>query len=205
MTKAAAFQFATASRPLVAASPSALHLGSCQHFVAAAAVEIIKIDRVKIRLEGLSSYGVMSALLMNSCLRLFSSTPKNLTKLEGRYITVAKIIFMVSIVSSIVCGCYTTVVFSLLGLYAKTALGLSQDQPFLDFFAATGNVRKWAFNALLISLVSFEASFVTSLFISYDEKLRWWAAGIATACVVISFWHWSTILLTANRLLFTGS
>ena len=175
---------------------------------------LLDINRVKIRLEGLSSYGVISALLMNAALRLFSGTSKNLSSsskqqddananINKRGVNVAKIVFMVSVVSSILAGSYSTVVFSLLGLYSKTALGMGLDENFIRFFKETAGIRQNGFDAFVVALVSFEISFVTSLCITYDEQLRWWATGLAGVLALVSFWHWSHILQVASKLLFS--
>lgn len=90
---------------------------------------LLDINRVKIRLEGLSSYGVMTALLMNAGMRLYSSTPKNVEfGKSNRADNIAKLIFCASMVLSILTGAHTTIVFSMLGLYSKTALGKVLEQ-----------------------------------------------------------------------------
>jgi hypothetical protein len=199
---------------------------------AAAAPVILQMDRVRIRLDGLSSYGVICSLLMNAALRLYSATPKKLDKQQQQQqqwdasssdttassssssgskpllfsysgTDIIKMIFMVSTVISISAGSYTTVVFTLLGLYAKTALGLGRDGPFLEFFELTTPFRKLAFDAFVVSLVSFQISFVTSLYLSYDKKLRWWSSGLASVLALFCFWQWGMIIKIASRLLFS--
>ena len=50
--------------------------------VEAAAASAFDLNRAKIRLDGLSSYGVMSVLLLNCAFRLYTSVPKKITN-EG--------------------------------------------------------------------------------------------------------------------------
>jgi hypothetical protein len=184
--------------------------GACD----AASPIILQMDRVRIRLDGLASYGVICSLLMNAALRLYSATPKKLdTKLDPDHskkqfysftgTDIIKMVFMVSTVISISAGSYTTVVFTLLGLYSKTALGLGRDGPFLEFFELTSSYRKLAFDAFVVSLVAFQTSFVTSLYLSYDKKLRWWSSGIASVAALFCFWQWWMIIKIASRLLFS--
>lgn len=173
---------------------------------AAAAVPVIlQMDRVRIRLDGLSCYGVICSLLMNAALRLYSATPKKLDNPHPSFTRtdIIKIIFMVSTVISISAGSYTTVVFTLLGLYAKTAIGLGRDAPFLEFFELTAGYRKLAFDAFVVSLVAFQMSFVTSLYLNYDKKLRWWSSGLASVLALFCFWQWWMIIKIASRLLFS--
>jgi hypothetical protein len=201
-----------------------------------AALQGFDLNRTKIRLESISSYGVVTgayfylsllslvlkfaqyfisfltslfrcyvpsislALLMNAALRLYGSTPKRLEKdkIENSF----KILFVLSVGISIICGAYSTVCFSLLGLYSKTALGQGLDASFLEFYAATADVRDRAFRCFIIALLSFEVCFVSSLFLNYDGKLRWWVSGLAAAASLISWLHWQNIIAIAGELLF---
>ena len=165
-----------------------------------AALRSFDLERTKIRLESINSYGVVTALLLQAALRLYSSTPKELG--DNKLQNLAKIVFNLSVGLSIICGAYTTVVFSLLGLYSKSALGLNMDASFLEFFAATATVRKRAFDSFLVALVSFELCFVTSLFLNYDGKVRWWVASVAIILALYSWVHWQDIITVAGRLLF---
>lgn len=165
-----------------------------------AALQNFDLERTRIRLESINSYGVVTALLLQAALRLYSSTPKDLG--ESRIQNATKIVFILSVGLSIICGAYTTVVFSLLGLYSKSALGLNMDSSFLEFFAATATVRKRAFDSFLIALISFELCFVTSLFLNYDGKVRWWVASVAIILAFYSWQHWQDIITVAGRLLF---
>ena len=168
-----------------------------------AALQGFDLGRTQIRLQSISSYGVITALLLNAALRLYSSTPKRLEKGQ-KMENYAKIVFVISVGLSIICGTYTTVVFSLLSLYSKSALGLGKDAAFLEFFAATARIRQRAFNSFLISLLSFEVCFISSLFLNYDGKVRWWAVGVASVGAITSFLHWQNIMSIAGNLLFTS-
>jgi len=171
------------------------------------------LDRVKIRLDGLSSYGVVTALIMNAGLRLYSATPKKMGTESGpddsaddkrrqKIENFTKVLFGFSVVASILAGAYTTVVFSLLGLYSKTALGLRRDLQYLEFISSTAQIRETAFDSFLLSLVAFEISFVSSIFLQYKGRVRWWLSGAATIAIFATFWQWSSIMTTASKLLF---
>jgi hypothetical protein len=173
---------------------------------AAAVSDNIDVERMKTRLEGLSSYGVVSALLMSATLSLIESTNVDLSdETNQRVYNVFKIVFTASAILSVVAGVYTTVVFSLLELYAKTALGMGQDEPLIEFFVDTTAYRKTAFFAFLLSLISFETCFVSWLFLKYTGILQWLAVYLAVMGVAISFWHWSIIIDIAGKLLFKKS
>lgn len=161
------------------------------------------LTHVKIRLEGFHAYGVVTTLMLNASLRLFSATPRAKEGLiNGETINnAAKILFTALIVSSVISGLYTTVVFSLIGMYSKTALGLNKSV--FDFFAATQGIRDNAFHAFIISLISFNSSFILSLFLNYKGEMRWWVAAVAAALSLISWWQWNSIIHIASQLIFS--
>lgn len=160
------------------------------------------LTRARIRLEGLHSYGVVTTLMLNASLRLFSATPKPI-KAGEKVNNIAKILFVGLIVASVLSGLYTTVVFGLLGMYAKTAIGLNKDLADMQFFEMTSSFRENAFHTFIISLLSFNSSFILSLFLNYEGKMRWWVAGSAAVLSVISWWQWSEIMSIASTLIFS--
>jgi hypothetical protein len=168
---------------------------------ATVAKDLLDMNRVRIRLEGLSTYAVVSALMLNGSLRLLSGTPKALEKKKPME-NGAKVVFCASILLSILSSIYATVVFSFLSLYCKTALGLNQDAQYLSFMDATAKERKLAFDAFLWSLATFQSSFASSLFLSYHGPLRWCSAGAATLLIAWSFRRWFNIMDLAAKLIF---
>lgn len=158
------------------------------------------LNRFKIRLEGLSGYGVVMTLLLNAALRLYSATPKKLD--DRKTENAVKILFVACISICVVLGTYTAVAFQLLGLYSKTAMGIGADDELVEFFEATASIRHGAFASFLCVLVSFKVSFVLSLWLSYDGMIRWYLAGttgvVALACVAT----WSRIMTIAGQLLY---
>jgi hypothetical protein len=171
--------------------------------IAAAAVSGFSLDRAMIRLEGMSSYAVVSAVLLIATLALHGDLNPDLSKDKNqRVLNVAKIVFTMSTIVSVVSAAYTTVVFSLLGLYAKTALGMGLDGHFMEFFEATAPYRKTAFWTFLLSLFTFEICFVSNMFVRLKGKHRWLAVFLATVGVGISCRHWIAIIGIAGRLLF---
>jgi hypothetical protein len=164
--------------------------------------EGLDIARASFRLEGIDTYSIVAALLLQAALKLYSDFPKDLETTVDKKEKLKKILFILSAIISMLCSAYTTVVFSLLCLYSKSALGFGQDKSFLDFFAATALVRKRAFDSLIVALLSFEVCFITSLSINYDGRLRWWSVIMATIIAIMSWMHWQTIILLASRLLF---
>ena len=191
---------------------------------------IFDMERMKIRLDGLGQYAVICALLLNVCLNIYFNTLKhledegtgstlqrearqskptylthNLFKFYDRGMKIVKFTFILSSVFSIISSAYTAVVFTLLGLYSKAALGMGCDTNFLLFFDTTAKLRESAFDAFVISLMNFEISFLTSLIIAYKGQYRLLIIAITALCLSYSFYHWFSIITLAGRLLYSTS
>lgn len=165
---------------------------------------VIDVSRFKFRLEGLHAYAVITTLLMNASLRLYSSTPKKFTSQE-HVRNVMKVLFSLMVAISIMTGSYTTIVFSLIELYSKRALGRSQDAAVLEFFTQVQPIREQAYDTWLLSLVSFQASFVLSLFLNHDRGFDWKIATFAAVAGILCWWKWSTVMALAAALLQFGT
>jgi hypothetical protein len=167
---------------------------------------VLDLAHIKVILEGFHAYGVVTTLMLNAALRLFSSTPKAKEGLvKGESVNnAAKLLFTAFILLSVISGLYTTVVFSLIGMYSKTALGLDKDVNTLNaFFSSTQSIRDNAYHAFILSVLSFNSSFVLSLFLNYKGETRWWLVALATALSLFSWWQWSTIIHAASQLIFS--
>ena len=199
------------SFPVVVSFASALSNIRGGGAAAAAADAAFDLTRARIRLEGLSAYGVTCALLMNAALRVFGSTPKTIQELpekEGperrrvRAENIATVVFSASTCLSILCGLYTTIVFSMLALYSKTALGMGIDANYLKFFEMTASIRKSGFDMYVLSLLSFNGSFAMSLFLHYKGPMRMGLSGLAFVFTLFSWVNISRIMGLASVLLF---
>ena len=171
-------------------------------FMARQDVSALDIARVRMRLEGLQAYGTLCALLANGCLRLYSvvNAKDYVNDNAKKYALDA---FYVFLVISVLSGSYTTVVFTLLALYSKTALGRGYDSQFLQFWAAAADLRESGFEAFLYCLVSFEVAFILSLFLRIEGGRRQRiVVALASAIAIFSFWRWSRIMMLAAKLLF---
>ena len=164
---------------------------------------VLDISRVRMRLEGLASYATLCALLANGCLRLYSSVKtqddeKTSSVKQNR----AYDAFYLFIVISILSGSYTTVVFTLLALFSKTALGRGYDRQFLEFWAATTGLRESGLEAFLASLVCFEFAFILSLYLKTRGKRRRILVLVACCLAAYSFSRWIQIMRLVSTLLF---
>ena len=96
---------------------------------------------------------------------------------------------------------YTTVVFSLYGLYAKTALGTLNDAGYLQLFEATISLLIKGFHSFLVCLLSFNITFIMNLFLSNKGKTRWLIASMALIGTAISLSHFQFIMKTALQII----
>jgi hypothetical protein len=167
----------------------------------ATAKQLPDLGRLKLRLDGFHTYSVITSLLMNASLRLFSSTPKNFKDNEKLTNTI-KVLFSTIVAISILSGSFTTVVFSLMGLYTKRALGRgTMDAAVIQFFYETTSIRELAYDTCLISLMTFQASFVLSLYLNHDEGWNWKVALFGGVATLGCWWKWSTVMSLAKTIL----
>jgi len=163
------------------------------------------LTRARIRLEGLSSYGVIAVLLMNSALRLYTSVPKKIKgpdEEDAKIENAATIVFTCLNSLCIVSGITTTIIYSLVGLYCKTALALGNDSGYMKFLSATADVRNFGFMSMIVSLFSFKGSFVASTFLYFKGRPRYVLSAAVLLLAILSSMIWLPIIGHATQLIF---
>mmetsp|Transcript_13555 Transcript_13555/g.20377 ORF Transcript_13555/g.20377 Transcript_13555/m.20377 type:complete len:244 (+) Transcript_13555:174-905(+) len=213
----------TATNVLTAAASSLLPSSSSTSSSSAAAASLallrggataaFDLNRTRIRLEGLSSYSVISILLMNTALVLFCAVPKQMltpTSMSSKQdSTTAKIENAATVTFnslSIICiisGFTTSIIFGLLGLYSKSALGLGNDEAFITFFRATEGVRRIGYASMIASLVCLKGMMTLSTFLYFKGRLRYLLCGFTAALSVGSCIVWSPIVGAAARIIYS--
>jgi len=188
---------------------SALTKGGAQPFV---------MNRATLRLDGLSAYGMVAALLLNAALRVYVIIPKEVKDIKYidpndvsaiKTTRIENIITIVASFSNVICilsAVYTTLVFGLIAIYSKTALGLGLDSQFVSFFSATSFLRDSGFRAFISALVSFQISFISSVFLSTSKlgNARWILAWFGIFGTMLSSRSLLQILGSAKSLLFSS-
>ena len=181
--------------------------------VAADASTAVDLTRIGMRLSAMSSYALISSLLLGSGLYLFAITPLKVGDLklksddsngtssgyfsnETMYKLERKAIAMFTVLITLCCATslHTVIVFNVMNLYANTALGQGMDDAFIAFWFAPAmrSLRKTAFYTFAIAIQSFKLSFALSVFLKSDGKHRWIATGTFVFTMLISsfaFWH----------------
>jgi len=187
----------------------ALAKGGTQPFV---------MDRAALRLDGLSAYAIVASILLNAALIVYGTILKEVK--DTKYIypndvsaikttQIENIITIVASFSNVICilsAVYTTLVFSLIALYSKTALGLGLDSQFVAFFSATSFLRDSGFRAFISALVSFQISFISAVFLSTSKlgNARWILAWCGIFGSMLSSLSLFQILGSAKSLLFSS-
>lgn len=164
----------------------------------------------KTRLEGLA-YSTVTTLMMNSALRLFSSTPKKLKPIPDdaeeasivRFDNYLKIIFGLCISLSVALGAYTTTVFTLMTIYSKTALGMGLQSEYNTFFDSCAPYRILGFRAFLGTLFTFKMCWILSLILNYKGEARWWIALPAIIIGSVGLFHFRSIMGLAGSILYS--
>ena len=94
----------------------------------------------QLRIDGFGTYAVVSALVLNACLRLYTSTqtppPYPITKPNGDEViksTRSGLIFLTTVTMSFLQSLHSAIVFTLIPIYIKTCLGLGLDGKFVEF------------------------------------------------------------------------
>lgn len=117
-----------------------------------------ELDRVKMRLDGLGTYAVVSALVVNMGIRLVSATSEDLMSRVWLPIACS---YCAALAVCVLSGVYATIVFTLTKMYSKTAIGIYRDSAFTEFFRQTARYRQSGFLAFCVCLASFAFAFVS--------------------------------------------
>jgi len=155
------------------------------------------------KLAAIAGYSVVSTLTLNCCLRLFSST--QLQSKTSKEENIAGLIFSTLCSLTIACGAFTSICFTLLTLYSKTALGMGVpgQAKYLAFQEATKMYRIQGFHTFLISIYSFLASFVLSLYIKLKGKPRYYLTSVIGSIMFFHFFRVKAIIGIASNLIYS--
>jgi hypothetical protein len=123
------------------------------------AENLLDLSRESYCINQLATYGTLTALVMNSALRLWTST--KFPKEQHSFIPNS---FTISTALCVTAGAFTAILFQLLVIYSKSALGMSNDAGYASFKMATALYRKWGFRCFLTELTTFVYSFMISLY-----------------------------------------
>lgn len=167
ITPAPTFASSSTSLPALLGAPFLRPVGLNQFAAVGHLSAFSSLDRVKIRMEGFGTYAVVAALMLNASLRIFTGTSTtNKLNEEGRISTpTPAVIFLASTALTFLQALHATVTFTLIPIYAKTALGLGLDGKFSEFLASTSIHRKIGFDTFFGSIVTLLFSVCSSFWL----------------------------------------
>ena len=117
------------------------------------------LDRACVRLDGIEVYAIVSALTCATAINCFDNynrTPLAVIIRERAVFTLlAEMFYYLSGALGMMTGLHATVIFSLVTMYGRTALGIDRDDAFNEFFANTGPARFNGFWSFKLSLYCF--------------------------------------------------
>ena len=110
--------------------------GAAAAAAAATADAALNLSRESYLIQEMATYGTLTALVMNAALRLWTSV-KFKREQPVEYYS-----FIISTALCVISGAFCAILFQLLGIYSKSALGMVNDDGYRAFQAATAIYRK---------------------------------------------------------------
>jgi len=169
----------------------------------------VSLSREGLKLQSMAQYSTITALVMNASLRLFTSQKFNIqVDADGkrpRMICVLESIFTASTTLCIVCGTFTAVLFNILGIYSKEALGVGCEEGYVAFQHATAIYRKWGFRTFLLTCLSFVTSFLISVVekTSNEDTVGQAILLMSILLALVGVFHIHTVLGLATKYIYT--
>eukprot|EP00928_Gymnodinium_smaydae_P036889 TRINITY_DN25709_c0_g1_i1.p1 TRINITY_DN25709_c0_g1~~TRINITY_DN25709_c0_g1_i1.p1 ORF type:complete len:320 (+),score=59.15 TRINITY_DN25709_c0_g1_i1:49-960(+) len=163
--------------------------------------EELVLERAVVRLDGLGTYSVISALNMGAALALMAFVR---LRYDSWLNSVLSIMCLSGIACSMFSGSYTTVIFALVHLYSKTAIGLNVDEGYHAFLEETARHRTYAFVSFIVCLNSFIGSFAASLVLLVQAPWLQLAVLAVTVSLCLTMaYHINEIVTLATTCIFT--
>mmetsp|Transcript_20965 Transcript_20965/g.31971 ORF Transcript_20965/g.31971 Transcript_20965/m.31971 type:complete len:252 (-) Transcript_20965:281-1036(-) len=156
------------------------------------------------RMEAIGGYAVIASLTLGVCFDLLTST--NLQSKTSKIDNIVGLIFTGLVATSIVCGAFTSVLFTLLTLYSNTALGFGGAEgsaKYLAFMKATAKFRLQGFYTFLVAIYSFLLSFACSLFLRLEDRPRYVYSFIVGGLILMSMTKVNAVINIASTVIFS--
>jgi hypothetical protein len=174
-----------------------------------AAQALFDLGRENLKLQSMATYSTITALVMNASLRLYTSQKFEMEVDERgnrpRRIKWLETFFTASTILCVISGMFTTVLFNILGIYSKEALGMGNESGYIAFVAATAMYRKWGFRAFLTTCLTFVTSFVMSIVEKTSKEDRVGQLILVASTILLAFgvFHLQTVIALATEFIYT--
>lgn len=146
----------------------------------------LDMNRARLRIESIHSYGIISALLLGSSLNLIlkvtptfkkipvaDQTSSIFPRMMVRFENWVNRAFLVTSSISAMASLYSALLFQLLAMYSRYALGMGMDDRFKVFLDKTETFRVTGFRMFMMSMFTFGVSLVICFFLIADEPLKY--------------------------------
>ena len=172
---------------------------------------VLDFSRQAYQLQVLAAYSTVTALVVHSCLRLYTSTSTDFPQRYNHSLLLSTS-FMVTTALCILSGAFTAVLFTILCIYSHSALSKMNDIGYLGFQAATAIYEVWGFRTFLLTVGSFVASFLLSLYQKtmafsqrYPQRHRAGTIVMLSSLLLtlVGAFHIKHVLDLANEFIFT--
>mmetsp|Transcript_5980 Transcript_5980/g.8836 ORF Transcript_5980/g.8836 Transcript_5980/m.8836 type:complete len:367 (+) Transcript_5980:22-1122(+) len=125
--------------------------------------EGLNVERVAIRLDGVEVYAVVSAITLATAVTGFEMITDVHSKNDWQKYVDNRDVYNIFIIAGnilcgsvgIVAGLHACIIFSLILMYGRTAIGLSHDESYDTFFQNTAMQRLRGFQKFLLSMYAF--------------------------------------------------
>lgn len=173
---------------------------------------IPNIERVLIHIDAVNTYPVIAAFLMAITVDVGFETPKEIktfprdcTKREKAGVLIHNFVTIAySILSTLTIMAYTysIIVFTIITIYSKNALGEGHDEAFLAFFNATLTHRIRAFRAFFNGVMGSCLSNTLSRWLRYRGIIRWVETSLMFALSCFTLLQLESIVELATDIIF---
>lgn len=183
-----------------------LHIGRFPRMWKEEWVGPANLDRASLRIDGMETYAVVAAVLLQVILGLYGSIAEpEADDPRIKFPVLQRIVFetqMVLLMIAVLCSTYTMVIYLLIKIYAVTALGFYKDVAYKAFTVAMGRHRSHAFWALIAAIITFLLAFALNLY-SKVKGIRGLALSLLAMCLLsLVLVEGAGVLLSADMYIF---
>jgi len=154
------------------------------------------LERRLIRLDGFDPYILVGVLTASASYQTLSDL--EIASGPGAAPDAKECLLFLGCFGSIICGLYSTIVFSLTVLYGKTALGMDREAAYCYFLEQTAGQRERGYQAFTLSLASFGANILILAVDTLPDKFAPLASVVAFGIFIFGVKEWMEITDAAN-------
>jgi len=154
------------------------------------------LERQLIRLDGFEPYILVSILTASASYQTYTNL--EMASSPGAALDAPEALLFLSCFGSILCGLYSTLVFSLTVLYGKTALGMDREATYVYFLEQTTAKRERGYQAFILSLASFGINILVLGVNTLPDKFTPLGSVVAFGIFIFSVTEWMEITNAAT-------